>query len=135
MLGLILSLSLGFCTLFLLTSDFFLGSLFEFLGVATLVLGWFIAAPAYYFLTRTTDTDTETAIETERTSSAETSSTDPMETLRQRYAAGELSEAEFERKLERLLETEDRPADDSVSAATSVDDREPSRLDRDLEYE
>lgn len=30
----------------------------------------------------------------------------PLETLRRRYAAGELTEAQFERKLERLLETE-----------------------------
>jgi uncharacterized membrane protein len=32
--------------------------------------------------------------------------TDPLETLRERYARGELSEAQFERKLEQLLETE-----------------------------
>ena len=31
---------------------------------------------------------------------------DPLETLRDRYARGELSEAQFERKLELLLETE-----------------------------
>lgn len=35
---------------------------------------------------------------------------DPLERLRDRYAAGEISEAEFDRKVERLLETEpDRP--------------------------
>ncbi len=32
---------------------------------------------------------------------------DPLETLRERYARGEIGEAEFERGLERLLETED----------------------------
>ena len=31
---------------------------------------------------------------------------DALETLRQRYAAGELTESEFEAKVERLLETE-----------------------------
>lgn len=31
---------------------------------------------------------------------------DPLETLRDRYAAGELSDEEFERRLDRLLETE-----------------------------
>ncbi|MFP8888920.1 SHOCT domain-containing protein [Natrialbaceae archaeon A-CW2] len=35
---------------------------------------------------------------------------DPLEALRERYARGELSDAEFERKLDRLLETES-PAD------------------------
>lgn len=33
--------------------------------------------------------------------------TDPVERLRSRYANGEMEEVEFERKLERLLETED----------------------------
>ena len=37
----------------------------------------------------------------------ETTAEDPMEELRQRYARGELTEDEFERKVERLLETED----------------------------
>jgi uncharacterized membrane protein len=32
---------------------------------------------------------------------------DPLETLRDRYARGELTDDEFERKLERLVETED----------------------------
>jgi uncharacterized membrane protein len=36
------------------------------------------------------------------------SETDPLERLRERYATGELTEAEFERRVERLLETEDR---------------------------
>ncbi|MCU4750817.1 SHOCT domain-containing protein [Halobacteria archaeon AArc-curdl1] len=35
---------------------------------------------------------------------------DPLEALRERYARGELSDTEFERKLDRLLETES-PAD------------------------
>lgn len=33
---------------------------------------------------------------------------DPLATLRSRYARGEIDEAEFEGRLERLLETEDR---------------------------
>jgi len=40
--------------------------------------------------------------ETEQRESEET----PLETLRRRYAEGELSEAQFERKLDQLLETE-----------------------------
>ena len=35
-----------------------------------------------------------------------TAAEDPLETLRGRYARGELTDEEFERKLERLLETE-----------------------------
>jgi uncharacterized membrane protein len=36
------------------------------------------------------------------------SATDPVTELQRRYAAGELSEAEFERKLDRLVESEER---------------------------
>lgn len=55
--------------------------------------------------------------------SAPTSETeDALETLRRRYARGELSEAEFERQVERLLETET-----VADARTSV---ERARTDR-----
>lgn len=37
---------------------------------------------------------------------APTTEETPLETLRRRYAAGELTDAQFERKLERLLETD-----------------------------
>jgi uncharacterized membrane protein len=40
----------------------------------------------------------------DQTRSEDTTPEDPVEELKQRYAAGELSEAEFERELERLLE-------------------------------
>lgn len=43
---------------------------------------------------------------------------DPLETLRERYARGELSEAQFERKLEQLLDTE------------TIEDVEDARLER-----
>jgi len=68
------------------------------------------------------------------------SKADPMELLRDRYARGELSEAQFEAKLERLLETEiledareslDRPRRDHDRDARTADD---SR-ERELEYE
>lgn len=39
-------------------------------------------------------------------STAEADEETPLETLRRRYAEGELSEAQFERKLDQLLETE-----------------------------
>lgn len=45
---------------------------------------------------------------------------DPIETLKQRYADGELTEKEFERRTERLLEsTNERSGDDT---AASLDD-------------
>ncbi len=59
-------------------------------------------------------------------SSKETNSggDDPLETLRERYARGELTDEQFERKLERLLETE---------TIEDVEDRR--RAERELEYE
>ncbi|HMB50383.1 MAG TPA: SHOCT domain-containing protein [Natronoarchaeum rubrum] len=53
---------------------------------------------------------------------------DPIEELRRRYAAGQLTEDEFERKLERLLETEDVGPD-----ADGAAEREGSKLERELE--
>jgi uncharacterized membrane protein len=57
---------------------------------------------------------------------------DALETLRERYAQGELSEAQFENKLENLLETEtleDARAriDRSSTAEGATDDRELER--------
>lgn len=47
---------------------------------------------------------------------------DPIEELRRRYARGEISETEFENRLERLLETEEQTS-------------EPARQERSYEFE
>jgi len=76
---------------------------------------------------------------------------DPLDRLRDRYASGDIDEAEFERRLEGLLETEDTdPADqeaveraverlDPDDAVGEVDGTEPANRntsrDRDLEPE
>lgn len=53
---------------------------------------------------------------------AEADAEDPVETLRERYVVGELSEAEFERRLETLLASED------VEGVTEADvERERAR--------
>jgi hypothetical protein len=61
---------------------------------------------------------------------------DALETLRNRYAEGELTDEQFERKLERLLETETlEDVEHWRSAARKTrDDRERNR-DREFEYE
>jgi len=53
---------------------------------------------------------------------------DPIEELRRRYAAGQLTEDEFEQKLERLLETEG-----VGSGADRAAESENSALERELE--
>lgn len=55
----------------------------------------------------------------------DTSEDDALETLKNRYAAGEISDAEFERKLERLLEIEE--SEDATGEYDDID-RELDRL-------
>jgi uncharacterized membrane protein len=67
---------------------------------------------------------------------AETGTSDPLAELRRRYAEGEIDEHEFERRVERLLETEDeraateylerRRADDT-DERDGVEDRDAGR--------
>jgi len=59
---------------------------------------------------------------------------DALATLRQRYARGDITDGEFERQVERLLETED-----SATARERVDREraraDPERVDREREIE
>lgn len=68
-------------------------------GPAIAVFGWFVLAPAVaiFDLPVIDDGERETA------GNGEDDETGPLETLQERYAAGEISEAEFDRKVERLL--------------------------------
>lgn len=76
------------------------------------VLGWAVATPLVAILSgsRRSEDDARTGADAIRESSHGASTTgakeDALETLRTRYARGELSDVEFERKLEKLLETE-----------------------------
>lgn len=72
------------------------------------VVGWLVLTPlADIFLDGDT-ADPTPGVDGEPTDQheAETDAGDALDTLRDRYARGELTEAEFERKVERLLETE-----------------------------
>ena len=85
-------------------------------GLAALVLdqSWFWAVFVVGFagvvpLVAVLSEDDEEASETSRGGGDETtgeSRTEALETLRERYARGELTHEEFERKLEALMETE-----------------------------
>ncbi|KPN30422.1 hypothetical protein SY89_01155 [Halolamina pelagica] len=83
------------------------------------IVGWFLVAPVLAILTYYDDG-----------SDAPAGNDDPVATLRDRYARGELTESEFERRLDRLLETEraERSAvDDGNAGAAGERDRERVR--------
>jgi uncharacterized membrane protein len=72
----------------------------------------------------------------------ESTAADPMEELRERYAAGELDDVEFERKVEKLLETEgvDVPpevtiGEDGEMDATSAEEGTAGSQSREREAE
>ncbi|PGF17430.1 hypothetical protein CP556_15875 [Natrinema sp. CBA1119] len=84
--------------------------------------------------------ESETVSESETTATdSETSTRDALETLRERYAAGELTDAQFERKLERLLDTETlEDAEEWTRERSRNRDRDGDRErgeNRDFEYE
>jgi uncharacterized membrane protein len=86
----------------------------EFLVPAVAVTGWFVLTPllAVGLLPGV-------EFEDERSPS----SSDPLTSLQERYATGEISEAEFERRVERIVET-DEASDDTDDA-----------IERDLDLE
>ncbi len=77
---------------------------------AFIILGWFILAPLVALLgsklpmieSPAAEPDSD---ETEMTTASEPTVA-PVDHLRERYARGELTDSEFERRLDRLLETE-----------------------------
>ncbi|MDS0221745.1 SHOCT domain-containing protein [Haloarcula sp. S1AR25-5A] len=79
--------------------------------LVALLVGYVVVVPLVELLYGDADEDEAVAeasvdeTETPRASSADTDET-PLERLRRRYAEGELTDEQFERKLERLLETE-----------------------------
>jgi uncharacterized membrane protein len=83
------------------------------LGMAE-IAAWvgIVGLPTLAFLMGTYS-DAEEATESDAEEATE--SDDPIEDVRARYARGELSESEFERKLERLLETEDLEVPEGAS--------------------
>jgi uncharacterized membrane protein len=101
------------------------------------VVGWFLLVPASAILLGPSwDEEMEQVAEFQEASErldgesggGETTQTDPVDELRDRYARGEIDEAEFERRLEGLLETEDVDAADQEAVERAVE-----RLDSDGE--
>lgn len=83
--------------------------------VASAFLVWFLARQA-----SKRDREAEIGRSADRETSEDADSpagTDPVTTLQRRYAEGELTEAEFERRLDRVLDANERAADADVDTA------------------
>ena len=104
------------------------------------VVGWLLLVPLFGMLSDRATSPEEVNEWVEVAEAAQDlddgdTSEDPLEALRERYARGELDEAEFERKLERLVATEEIPdhavSDDSFDDVDGERDRD--RSDAELE--
>lgn len=108
--------------------------------LAALLFGYVVVVPMVALLFGDEDdvrewwTEDEIDPETlEEAEDEEPSANDALERLRDRYAAGELTDEQFERKLDRLLETES--LEDADRWRRERRNGRESTRDRDLEYE
>ncbi|GAB7009440.1 SHOCT domain-containing protein [Halorubrum trueperi] len=127
LIGLIAVLAFGLTSLFAVL----LPGPLERLIPATFILGFFVLIPLVLLLGEDFPL-VESA--TDDGSTPMTTEADPLAMLRERYAAGEIGEEEFERKLDRMLETEELK-DRINSGPESWSDRRRSREGREREAE
>ncbi|OYR42371.1 hypothetical protein DJ82_02440 [Halorubrum sp. Ib24] len=128
LIGLVAVLSFGLTSLFAVLLPGALGPLIP----ATFILGFFVIIPLVLLLGE--DFPLVESGDAAGASAATTAAAgDPLETLRERYATGEIGEEEFERRLDRLLETEDLKGRIDADAADRRDSRD--RRERETELE
>lgn len=105
-------------------------------GVVAIV-GWLLLVPLLSVLSDHVDLSSETDAQSASETTGAESTDDALQRLRDRYAAGELDDVEFERKLERLLETEDVEVPDHVTLEDSPSEEpataDPDRREREVE--
>jgi uncharacterized membrane protein len=96
------------------------------------VVGFAVVVPLVSVLVGADERDAETAGET-RSASTPADPDDPLATLRGRYARGELTEEQFERKLEALLETETLEAAEDRARRRDADRDRESDAEHEIE--
>ncbi|ADB61592.1 Protein of unknown function DUF2078, membrane [Haloterrigena turkmenica DSM 5511] len=132
----------------MLVTGLWLGAMFTGQGwwLAALLVGYIVVVPLVALVfgdeadrkewlddwTTDSSADVESDSDGDRTD-APADHRDALETLRDRYAAGELTDDQFERKLERLLETE--TLEDADEWIRDHDRERGTDGERDLEYE
>jgi uncharacterized membrane protein len=105
------------------------------------VLGYTVFVPLLAITLGVDDEESEETAHDEREEPRTDTGSDALETLRDRYARGELTDEQFERKLERLLETETiedledarRDLDDTTAPDVEFEDRTARSADEEPE--
>lgn len=89
------------------------------LAAATLAVGWALLAPLATVVNEAVFDDDGTAGRRDGAADSTTAdSADPVEALRHQYATGEIDDAEFERRLEALIATEDADPETALDRLT-----------------
>ncbi len=119
----------------------------EMLAGVLAIIGWFLLVPIFLFWGEEAAAlmfDEDTAIGTKATDGDRDHDRDAFEELKHQYASGTISEAEFEHRLDRLLEADDafedgtRPDRSRTSRNNRTeprDDRQRRERERDREFE
>ena len=87
---------------------------------ATVVVGWFVLTPVFLLFGR--DIAALVFSESAEATEAADSGSDPLAELKGRYARGEIDEAEFERRLDRIVALEELDGELPLSGADSQRD-------------
>lgn len=97
------------------------------------VVGWFLLVPTVAIVGDELLPALGESVRDDSKSEAE--STDPLTELKERYARGEIDEAEFERRIERLLEVEGVEIDRDVDLDSLERDENRDSLEGDVELD
>ena len=87
-------------------------------AIVVFVVGWFLLVPLLPIVTRELLPALRGAADEQ---DEETEEPDPVAALRQRYVDGEIDDEEFERRLDRLIDSEDVPAKNDGEAVRALE--------------